>query len=90
MKKRKILPLDLNKEVIHRLDQGQIMGGIVNGGGAVGAAPGGDAAVGFLSIWGSNCYQTNPLKHKCCEGEPTISGACISVNSFHCTEITNC
>ncbi len=87
MKKRKVLPLDLNKEVIHRLDQGLIRGGIANANDAFVEAPG-DAA--FLSIWGSNCYKTNPLKHKCCEGEPTISGACISVNSFHCTEITNC
>jgi hypothetical protein len=22
--------------------------------------------VAFLSIWGSNCYDTNPGKHKCC------------------------
>ena len=76
MKKKK-LALSLNKEVIHRLDQQQT--GAVNGG-----------KEQFLSIWGSNCNNSDPNAHKCCTGEGTVSGACISVNTFHCGEITNC
>lgn len=43
--------LSLNKESLQKLDEKQMSE--IRGG-------------GFLSLWGSNCYATNPQKHKCC------------------------
>lgn len=74
MKKQK-LALKLNKEVIHRLDQQQA--GMVNGG----------KQEAFLSLWGSNCNNSDPNAHKCCTGVPE---PIISINSFHCGEMPGC
>lgn len=75
MKKVKKLSLSLNKEVIDQLDK-------IEGRNIVGGSD-----YGFLTIWGSNCYNTNPLEHNCCTGTPTTDpGACWSYNSNHCTE----
>lgn len=46
-------PLKLNKESLTVLNEKEMAQ--INGG------------LAFLSLWGSNCYQTNPLKHKCCQ-----------------------
>lgn len=54
-------PLKLNKESLKVLNEKEMAQ--INGG------------VAFLSLWGSNCYQTDPLRHKCCRpdtpGDPT-------------------
>jgi|GEM_PF-2092669 len=66
MEKKKI-SLSLNKEVIDQLDKVQLSQII-----------GGDD---ITTLFGSNCYNTDPVAHPCCAGEPTISGACISYTS---------
>lgn len=77
MKKPKI-KLNLNKETIAKLDAFQlnhVRGGaeildenvpLMNDGvETIYDDPNGDMA--FMSLWGSNCYKTDPLKHNCCK-----------------------
>lgn len=52
--------LKLNKEALTILNEKEM--GQINGG------------LNFLSIWGSNCYQTDPSRHKCCS--PVTNDAC--------------
>jgi len=63
MKKKKI-SLSLNKEVIDQLDRVQLN-----------RIKGGDE---FLTLWGSNCNNSDPVAHQCCTGSPTLAGACVS------------
>jgi natural product precursor len=70
MKKKKI-SLSLNKEVIDQLDKAQL--NHIKGG-----------SDDFLSIWGSNCNNSDPNAHACCTGVATEPGACVSY-----TTITN-
>lgn len=44
--------LKLSKESLKILNENEM--GQINGG------------VAFLSLWGSNCYNTDPLRHQCC------------------------
>lgn len=57
--------LSLNPETITQLDSLKL-----GSTGILKTPPNPEAAIAFLSIWGSNCYATNPSKHKCCEGTP--------------------
>ena len=45
-------PLKLNKESLTILNEKEMAQ--INGG------------LNFLSLWGSNCYNTNPGQHQCC------------------------
>lgn len=67
MKKKKV-SLFLNKEVISQLDKTQAS-----------AIKGGEL---FTTIVGSNCNNSNPAQHQCCTGEPTVSGACVSITTI--------
>jgi len=62
MKKKKI-SLSLNKEVIDQLDRVQLN-----------HIKGGDE---FLTLWGSNCNNSDPNVHQCCVGDTTMA-ACVS------------
>ncbi len=75
---RKKIKLDLNKETIAKLSGFQL--NKLKGGENVLQDAAKEEAfvydeednlvqdgVAFLSIWGSNCYKTDPSKHKCCE-----------------------
>jgi natural product precursor len=77
MKKLKV-SLSLNKEVIDQLDKvelSQIKGGY-------------DV---ITTLWGSNCYNTDPHRHKCCEGDPTtFDVACMSYTSVNDTTPGSC
>lgn len=71
MSKLKKLSLNLNKEVITHLDKSEAS-----------EIRGGE----FLSIWGSNCYNTNPAQHNCCSGASSMdAGACTSTGSTNYT-----
>jgi natural product precursor len=71
MKKTKKLSLNLNKEVINQLDKTEASN--IKGG-------------VFLTIWGSNCYDTNPAAHNCCTGAATVDpGACTSAGTVNNT-----
>lgn len=73
--KRPKIKLSLNKETIARLDAIQL-NNLRGGEGTVGENgvetfyddPNGDpdGKLAFLSLWGSNCYDTDPLRHNCC------------------------
>lgn len=63
LKQMKKLKLSLNKQIIVQLDKSdmsKIMGG-----------DDGDGSDAFLSIWGSNCYDTDPQRHNCCVPDTT-------------------
>jgi hypothetical protein len=69
---KKMLSLNLNKEVITQLDKAEA------------AQVKGKQA--FLSIFGSNCYNTNPVQHNCCSGASSQDpGACTSTGSVNYT-----
>jgi hypothetical protein len=73
-KQKKRLSLNLNKEVITQLDKAEAA-----------ELKGGDV---FLSLFGSKCYNTNPLQHNCCTGVSTQDpGACTSTGTVQQTAI---
>ena len=72
-KQKKRLSLNLNKEVITQLDKAEAA-----------ELKGGDLV--FLSLFGSNCYNTNPNAHNCCTGKPTtFDAACNSAATVNNT-----
>lgn len=74
MKKIKKISLNLNKEVIDQLDKNQLKNIV-----------GGDDY--FTTIWGSNCNNTDPHRHKCCEGH---DHTLYSYNTVTCTTPGTC
>lgn len=61
--------LNLNKESLSKLDDKQMSE--LRGG------------LAFLSLWGSNCYCTDPLRHKCCRPDTPTDPMCAEPWSAH-------
>jgi hypothetical protein len=77
--KNKKIKLQLNKETIAKLNAFQL--GNLRGGEDTALTddttiqdPDGNLA--FLSLWGSNCYDTNPGNHACCRDSQEGTAHC--------------
>lgn len=78
MKQTKKLSLSLNKEVIDQLDKhqaSQVMGGVdvlqpIDPTAPI--DPTDPGLGGFLSVLGSRCRATNPLRNNCCIGDSVL------------------